>query len=73
MDQVVVISGAFTGQAFVPDGPLPAVEGRAELVVHVPAEKKPSMIDFLGKAPRLCSAEELDARLDEERRAWDDP
>ena len=60
MDQVVVISGVFTGAEFVPDGPLPAVEGRAELVVHVPATsgKRGSVVDVLGKADHLCSAEE---------------
>lgn len=75
MEQVVVIPGTFTGQEFVPDGPLPAVAGPAELVVHVPAAggKRGSVVDVLGKAERLCSAEELDARLEAERQAWDDP
>ena len=34
MESLVVIRGAFINKAFVPEEPLPEIEGRAELIVH---------------------------------------
>lgn len=77
MDSAVVIRGTFVNKAFVPEGPLPEVEGRAELIVYVPlppsvAQARPSIYDVFGKAEHLRSAQELDAQLEEERSAWGD-
>jgi hypothetical protein len=77
MDTPVVIRGTFTNQVFVPEGPLPKIEGRAELIVYEqpaqePADTRPSIFDCFGKAKRLRSAEDIDAQLEEERASWDD-
>ncbi len=73
MDSTVVIRGTFVNKAFVPEGPLPEVEGRAELIVypHVAegaAEGRPSIYDALGKEEHLRTAADLDAQLEQERR-----
>jgi hypothetical protein len=79
MESPVVIRGTFTNQVFVPEGPLPKVEGRAELIVYEQltteetADERPSIFDCFGKAERLRSAEDLDAQLEEERASWDNP
>lgn len=75
MESLVVIRGAFVNKAFVPEGPLPEVEGRAELIVHTQtpgnvSTERPSIYDVLGKAQRLRSAEDIDAQLEEERASW---
>mgnify|MGYP000641174900 CR=1 FL=1 len=73
----VVIRGAFANRVFVPEEPLPDVEGRAELIVYAqtttePAAGRPSILDVLGKAKRLRSAADMDAQLEEERASWND-
>ncbi len=77
MDTPVIIRGTFTNQVFVPEGPMPKVEGRAELIVYEPVpdaeeDDDSSLFDLFGKAPQLRSAEDLDARLRAERDSWDD-
>jgi len=77
MDSPFVIRGTFANKAFVPEDPLPDVEGRAELIVYARAPEaapgtRPSIDDLLGKAQRLRSAEDMDAQLDQERAAWGD-
>jgi hypothetical protein len=75
MDTALVIHGKITEKQFVPDEPMPDVEGPAELIVYpsgvaqqVPGGK--SMFEFFGKAPQLRSAEDIDAQVREEREAW---
>jgi hypothetical protein len=77
MESAVIIRGTFVNKAFVPEEPLPDVEGRAELIVYAQspegaAHARPSIYDVFGKAERLRSAEDLDAQLEEERAAWGD-
>jgi hypothetical protein len=78
MDSPIVIRGTFLNQVFVPEGPLPNIEGRAELIVY-PRPRKPaavassSIFDLLGKAPHLRSAEDIDAQLQAERDSRDEP
>jgi hypothetical protein len=77
MEKALIIRGTVVDRAFVPDEPLPNIEGRAELIIHVetapPADPKtPSIFDVIGKAPRLRSAEDIDAQLRAERDSWDD-
>jgi hypothetical protein len=77
MESPVIIRGTFANQVFIPEGPMPEIEGRAELIVY---EQPPvsdqdddaSLFDLFGKAPQLRSAEELDAQLKAERDSWDD-
>ncbi len=78
MDSPVVIRGTFSNQVFVPEGPLPKVEGRAELIVYEQAPESDegddsSLFDLFGKAPQLRSGEDIDAQLRAERDSWDDP
>jgi hypothetical protein len=77
MENPLVIRGTFVNKAFVPEGPLPDAEGPAEMIVDTQASaaeppKRPSIYDVLGKAKRLRTAEELDARLEEECASWGD-
>jgi hypothetical protein len=77
MDSPVIIRGTFTNQVFVPESPMPQIEGPAELIMY---QQKPesddendsSLFNLFGKAPQLRSAEELDAQLKAERDSWDD-
>ena len=77
MDKALIIRGRFRRGSFRPDGPVPDVEGRAELIVYAQdsSEKTQpvgSMFDLFGKAPHLRSAEDIDAQILQERRAWDE-
>jgi hypothetical protein len=77
MESPVIIRGTFTNQVFVPEGPLPQIAGRAELIVYeqspeVIADPRPSIYDCFGKAKRLRSAEDIDAQFEEERNSWDE-
>ena len=77
MDSPTVIPGKFVGHTFVPDGPLPDVEGPAELRIYGKSsekkkEGKRSMFDYFGKAPVLRSGEDIDRQVEEEKRAWED-
>jgi hypothetical protein len=78
MTPALVIRGRYADQTFIPDEPLPLTEGAAELIVfptQAPTTPKPSgsVFDLFGKAPRLRSAEDIDARVREEREAWGEP
>lgn len=70
MNTPLVIRGRYLGQVFVPDEPLPLVEGRAELIVFPTSPTAPSIFDLIGKAPQLRSAADIDAQTRAERDAW---
>lgn len=72
MNMPLVIHGQYAGQTFVPDEPMPLVEGRAELVVFPAATPASSIFDLFGKAPQLRTAADIDAQVREEREAWDE-
>ncbi len=76
MESPVVIRGIFTNQVFVPEGPLPKIEGRAELIVYEASESRDeddaSLFDLFGKAPQLRTAEDLDAQLQAKRDSWNE-
>lgn len=75
MSEAIVVRGHYAGQAFIPDEPLPLVEGSAELIVF-PRQKPEtsaqplSIFDLFGKAPHLRSDENIEAQVREEREAW---
>ena len=74
MNGTIVVPGRFTGGAFVPDGPLPNAEGAAELIIRPNQRPKgPSIFELIGKAPVTRTAEDIAARLREERDAWGEP
>lgn len=74
--QTIVIRGRFVDHEFVPNDPLPEVEGDAELIVHcqtIADQTEPkSMFDFFGKAAVLRSREDIDRQIQEERASWGD-
>lgn len=75
MSEAIVVRGNYVGQTFVPDEPLPLVEGPAELIVFPrektePPSQSPSIFDLFGKAPRLRSAADIEAQVRDEREAW---
>jgi hypothetical protein len=76
MSEAVVIRGRYVNRTFVPDEPLPAVEGSAELIV-IPtkplAAKTGSIFDHFGKAPVLRSRENIEAQIEEDRDEWGEP
>lgn len=72
MSEAIVVRGHYVGQAFIPDEPLPLVEGPAELIVFPRAKTEPadqplSIFDLFGKAPHLRSAEDIEAQV---REVW---
>jgi hypothetical protein len=74
MSQAIVIRGHYAGRSFVPMEPLPEAEGTAELIIIPVSEKKRiSIFDLFGKAPRLRTASEIAAQVQEEHDAWDEP
>lgn len=74
--QTIVIRGRFVDHEFVPNEPLPEVEGEAELIVHCQTNadhsKPKSMFDFFGKASVLRSREDIDHQIQEEHASWGD-
>lgn len=78
MSASLIIHGKVRDQIFVPDEPMPDIEGPAELIVHPLLDPRPSaggtrsVFDFIGKASEPRSAEDIDAQLREERDAWND-
>jgi hypothetical protein len=78
MPQALVIRGRYANRTFIPDEPLPAAEGEAQLIVipaatAAPAVAAGSIFDLFGKAPHLRSAEDIEAQIREERDAWGEP
>jgi hypothetical protein len=76
MAQALIIRGRYVGQTFIPEEPLPAVEGTAELIVFPnppPSGTAGSIFALFGKAANLRTAEEIAEQLREERAAWGEP
>jgi hypothetical protein len=75
MESAVVVHGTYANNTFVPDKPMPELQGRAELIVYAECSTpaKVSIFDLMGKAPVLRSGEDIDTQLEEERNAWDAP
>jgi len=73
MDKPMIIPGRYSGKRFIPDGPLPEAEGKAELII-TPAASKPavSISDAFGKAAVLRSGDEILAQLRSDREEWGD-
>lgn len=76
MSQAIVIHGRYAERSFIPSEPLPAVEGKAELIVFpeegLTPSPRPSIFDHIGKAPILRSAADIEAQISAERAAWGD-
>jgi len=73
MDQAFIIRGRYAGQTFIPDGPLPDIEGVAELVViPAPPRARGSVADAFGTATVLRSGDDILAQVRAERDEWGD-
>jgi hypothetical protein len=77
MSEAIVIRGIYSGQRFIPNEPMPLVEGGAELIVFpqvkpASSQQVRSIFDLFGKAPVLRTAEDIEAQVREERQAWGD-
>lgn len=74
MEAAWVLRGKCINGAFVPDHPLPNVEGPAEFIVYTtpPAENHSSgsIFELFGKAAPLRTAADLDKQLADERQSW---
>jgi len=60
MSQTLVIHGRYVDRNFIPDGPLPEIEGEAELIITpaaFPASR--SVADAFGMAPVLRSGDDI--------------
>jgi hypothetical protein len=76
MHQALIIRGRFAGQVFLPEEPLPAVEGAAELIIFPSAQQAGaahSIFDLFGKAANLRSAGDIATQLQQERSSWGEP
>ncbi len=71
MSQSHVVRGHYSNHRFISDGPLPDVEGTAELII-VPTVSPAtgSIADAFGKASRLRTGEEIAAQIQAERNEW---
>jgi hypothetical protein len=78
MNGNLIIHGNVRDQVFVPDEPMPDIEGPAELIVYPVTDPRSgvsgnrSVFDFIGKALEPRSAQDIDAQLREERDAWNE-
>ena len=75
MDKPLIIRGVFQKRSFIPNEPVPDVEGPAELTVFAQnggdsADRDTSMFDLFGKARQSRSAEDIDAQVQQERQSW---
>lgn len=66
MHEAIVVHDNYVGQAFIPDEPMPLVEGAAQLIVFPQAKEQSraqplSIFELFGKAPLLRSAEDIAA------------
>jgi hypothetical protein len=71
MSRTVIIHGRYVDRNFIPDGPLPEIDGEAELII-TPATftTRRSIADAFGMAPVLRSGDDILAQVQSERDVW---
>jgi hypothetical protein len=73
MNQTLIVPGRYMGRVFIPDGPLPYVEGAAQLVITpTPAQTVGSITDAFGTASVLRAGDDILAQMQAERDEWGD-
>lgn len=73
MSRTLIVHGRYIGRTFIPDGPLPDAEGKAELVITpTVAQSVGSVADAFGGASVLRSGQEILAQVRADRDEWDD-
>jgi hypothetical protein len=74
MSHELIVPGRYIDHAFIPDGPMPDAEGKAELIITpISSVSSVSIFDLFGKAPRLRTAADIAAQIAEERSEWGEP
>ena len=78
METAFIIRGRLREKAFVSDGPMPNVDGPAELIVYrerttPEGGSSESMFELFGKAHNLRTGEDIDLQVQQERLSWDKP
>jgi hypothetical protein len=73
MDQALIVRGRYASRTFIPDGPLPDIEGTAELVItpFLPRSVG-SIAEAFGTAPVLQSGDDILAQVRADREKWGD-
>ncbi len=69
----IVIRGHYADHQFIPQDPLPNIEGEASLVIHPETAKTGSMFELFGKAAVLRTEEEISREIAKDRMEWDEP
>lgn len=73
MNQTFIILGQVINQKFVPDEPLPNINGIAELRITAPMPAtQHSIAETLGKAHVLRSQADIELQIRTERSEWDE-
>ncbi len=73
MQTTLTIRGRYADRKFIPDDPMPDVEGTAELtIVHSPNRPRGSTADAYGTATVLRSGNEILSQIRAEREEWGD-
>lgn len=73
MNQTLIVPGRYAGRMFIPDGPLPDVDGAAQLVITpTPTQAPVSVADAFGAASVLRTGEDILAQLSAEHDDWGD-
>jgi hypothetical protein len=73
MDQMHIVSGRYADRQFIPDGPLPDIEGSAQLVITAALpQSQGSVAAAFGAAPQLRSGPDILGQARAEREEWGD-
>ena len=73
MNNTLIILGRYSGQTFIPDSPLPHVEGAAQLIITpTKSGTSGSVADAFGTATTLRTADDILAQVRAEREEWGD-
>lgn len=71
MEQILTVRGRYVGRTFIPDGPLPDAEGKAELVITTTSpQTRGSVADAFGRATVLRSGDDILAQVRADRDEW---
>ena len=73
MDNTLIVRGRYTGRTFIPDSPLPHVEGMAQLIITpTSSHSSGSVADAFGTAAVLRTGDDILAQVRAERDEWGD-
>jgi hypothetical protein len=71
MEQALIVRGRYAARTFIPDGPLPDEEGRAELIITPTLPRaRGSVADAFGSAPVLRHGDDILAQVRADHDEW---